>query len=49
MDFGNVSRHKAYVEPQDYPLNAAAFAYTKARENLGLRDVDFKEATARVG
>ncbi|KAF4686150.1 hypothetical protein FOZ62_005275 [Perkinsus olseni] len=36
------------VEPQDYPLNAAAFAYTKARENLGLKDTHFKEAAERV-
>ncbi|KAF4698885.1 hypothetical protein FOZ62_007211, partial [Perkinsus olseni] len=37
------------VEPQDYPLNAAAFAYTKARENLGLKDMHFMEATERIG
>ncbi|KAF4656588.1 hypothetical protein FOZ61_006790 [Perkinsus olseni] len=37
------------VEPQDYPLNAAAFAYTKARENLGLKDTHFKEAAERIG
>ncbi|KAF4683208.1 hypothetical protein FOZ60_009498 [Perkinsus olseni] len=37
------------VEPQDYPLNAAAFAYTKARENLGLKDTHFTEAAERIG
>ncbi|KAF4663376.1 hypothetical protein FOL47_005765, partial [Perkinsus chesapeaki] len=37
------------TEPQDYPLNAAAFAYTKARENLGLNDSDLKEAISLMG